>query len=238
MSVARNTATQEIGRELPVADAAEVQRFANAGRLAASVSHDLLSALGVAQTDIGFLCDLVEHLDGKRDMREAAEDARTAISRAVSRIAAVLSLARPRRGEIAALDAREVIGAALFDLDARLAGYEMFYDLQQVPPARAERGALLQTIVSLLLDAADATPQRGRIGITLRAHAEMVSILIDDEGPSPLSPEMLAEWPNSPLWICRNVMRAIGGELVVGLGPFGGRRVTLQLSTDLTDSCA
>jgi len=234
MSVARNTVAQEIGRELPVDDAAEVQRFANAGRLAASVSHDLLSALGVAQTDIGFLCDLLEHIDQKRDMREAAEDARAAISRAVSRIAAVLSLARPRRGEIAALDVREVIGAALFDLDARLAGYTVVRDLQQVPLARAGRGALLQTIVSLLLDAADATPQRGRIGITLRAQGDGVTIFIDDEGPSPLSPEMLVEWSNSPLWICRKVMRSFGGELVTGLGPFGGRRVTLQLSTDLS----
>ena len=107
----------------------------------------------------------------------------------------------------------------------------MIRDLQQVPLVRAERGALLQTIVSLLLDAADATPPRGRIGITVRAQGDDVTILIDDEGPSPLAPEMLAEWRNSPLWICRNVMRSFGGELSTGQGPFGGRRVTLQLAT-------
>ena len=91
---------------------------------------------------------------------------------------------------------------------------------------------MLQTIVSLLLDAADATPQRGCISITLRGQGEMVIVSIDDEGPSPLSPEMLAEWPHSPLWTCRNVVRSFGGELVAGLGPLGGRRVTLQLQAD------
>ena len=232
MSVARNTAASDVGRELPVEEAAEVQRFANAGRLAASVSHDLLSALGVAQTDIGFLCDLLAKLEPQRDLREAAEDARAAISRAVSRIAAVLSLARPRHGEVAPLDVREVIGAALFDLDVRLAGYTVVRDLLQAPFARAERGALLQTIVSLLLDAADASPQRGRISITLSGQDEMVIVSIDDEGPSPLSPEMLAEWPHSPLWTCRNVVRSFGGELIADLGPLGGRRVTLQLPAD------
>lgn len=232
MTVARHTAAREVDREIPVDDAADVQRFANAGRLAASVSHDLMSALGVAESDIGFLCELLGQPDQHRDTREAAEDARAAIARAVSRVAAVLSLARARRGQVAPLDVREVIGAALFDLDARLAGYTLMRDLQPVPFARAERGGLLQTVVSLLLDAADATPPRGRIGITVRAQGERVTILIDDEGPSPLAPEMLAEWRNSPLWICRNVMRSFGGELSTGQGPFGGRRVTLQLVTE------
>ena len=232
MSVARN-AVNELGRAVQHDDGADIQRFANAGRLAAALSHDLLSALGVVQTDVAFLCDQLANQE-KHEVREAAEDARTAIAQAVSRMAAVLSLARPRRGEIAPLDVREVIGAALFDLDARLVNYTIVRDLQPAPFARAERGGLLQTLVSLLLDAADATPFRGRIGITLRAQPEMVCLLIDDEGPSPLSPEMLAEWPNSPLWICRNVVRSFGGELTAGSGPFGGRRVTLQLSTGVS----
>jgi len=143
MTVARHTAAREVDRELPVDDAADVQRFANAGRLAASVSHDLMSALGVAQSDIAFICELLTEADRHRETGQAAEDARAAIARAVSRVSAVLSLARPRRGQVAPLDLREVIGAALFDLDARLAGYTLMRDLQPVPFARAERGALI-----------------------------------------------------------------------------------------------
>jgi C4-dicarboxylate-specific signal transduction histidine kinase len=210
----------------------ELQRFANAGRLASAVAHDMLSSLGVAQTDVGFLCELFDHPERRIDLREAAEDARVAITRAVARIAAVISLARERQGEIGPLDVKEVIGAALFDLDARLVGRTVVTDLQSVPFALAERGALLQTLVSALLDAADSTPARGRIGITLRAEGGWVAISIDDEGPSPIAPETLADRAGSPLWICRNVVRAFGGELATGQAPLGGRRVTVKLRTE------
>lgn len=232
MTVARSSALTGVDRALGTSVAADLQRYANAGRLAASVSHELLSALGVAQTDVGYLCDLLAKLeaDPDRDLRDAADDARAAIARAVSRIAAVLSLARPRRGEVAPLDVREVIGAALFDLDARLASYTVVRELQQSPFALAERGALLQVLVSLLLDAADATPQRGRIGVRLRAQGDSVLVSIDDEGPSPISPESLAEQP--PLRICRDVVRSFGGDLMTGAGPLGGRLVTIRLHMD------
>lgn len=219
-------------RDAPSDGAAELQRFVNAGRLASAVSHDLLSALGVAQSDVGFLCELFDQPGKGRDLRETAEQARVAISRAVSRIAAVISLARARDGQLGPLDVREVIGAALFDLDARLLGYTLVRDLQPVPFALAERGALLQTLVSALLDAADATPARGRIGISLRAENGWVITSIDDEGPSPLTPEALADRPNSTLGICRSLVRSFRGELLASQGPLGGRRLTIRLRTD------
>ena len=223
MTVARKTAE----RELPApGGGGDLQRFANAGRLAASVSHELLTALGVAQTDVGFLCDLLDHEDlRRRDLRDAAEDARAAIGRAVSRIAAVLSLARQRSGEIAGVDVKEVIGAALFDLDARLASFTVLRDLQTVPFARAERGALLQALVSLLLDAADASGPRGRIGVSLRAQGELVILAVDDEGPLSIAPD-------ARLAICRDAVESFGGELSTGSSPLGGRRVVLQLRAD------
>ncbi len=226
------TAAARPRREEPSDGAAGLQRFVNAGRLASAVSQDLLSALGVAQTDLGFLRELIDQPERARDLRETAEQARVAISRAVSRIAAVISLARARDGEVGPLDVREVIGAALFDLDARLAGYTLLQDLQPVPFALAERGALLQALVSALLDAADATPAWGRIGITLRAEGGWVIASIDDEGPSPLTPETLADRPHSTLGICRSLLRSFRGELVASQGPLGGRRITLRLRTD------
>jgi signal transduction histidine kinase len=230
MTVARTAA--HTARERPSGDAGDLQRFLNAGRLASAVSHDLLNALGVAQTDLGYLCELFGVPAREHDLRQAAEDARAAITRAVSRIAAVLSLARPRQGEIAPLDVKEVIGAALFDLDARMDGVTLVRALETTPFALAERGALLQTLVSVLHDAADSTPARGRIGLSLRGEPGWVIVTIDDEGPIPISPETLADRVESPLWICRNVVRSFGGELTTAAGPLGGKRVTLRLRTD------
>src|SRR6202171_1577247 len=225
-------------RELTAAPEVELQRFVNAGRLAASVACELLSAIGVAQSDVGFVCDQLESgppIMAAPHVRDAAHDARAAISRAVSRVNSVLSLARSRRGKIAPLDVREVIGAALFELDARLASFAVSTDLSAAPFALAERGALLQTLVSLLLDAAEASPPRGRIWVSLRADAGGVVSDIDDEGAAPISPESLPDRHITPLWLSRNVVRSFGGELTASLGPLGGRRVSVRLRTSRVD---
>jgi signal transduction histidine kinase len=229
MSLAGTAASAQQGRRVSLPDAAELQRFANAGRLASAVSHELLTGLGVAQTDVTFLCDLIGEGSHQRELRDAAQDARIAISRAVARISSVLSLARKRDGEVAPLDVNEVLGAALFDLDARLAGYSLVRDLEPVPCALAERGALLQTLVSLLLDAADASPPRGRIGIILRAEGGLVLLAVEDERPAAIAPEALADRTDSALWVCRSVLQSFGGELTAGFGSLGGRRVTIEL---------
>ena len=205
----------------PGPEALELQRFANAGRLAAAVSNELLSALGMAHTEIGLLFERLPAADG--DLRDAAADARSSLSRAAARIASVLSLARPRSMAVAPVDAAEVLEAALFDLEARLRRFSLQRDLRQVPPALADRGALLQTLVSLLLDAADAAQPRGRIRVSLREETGSVALGIEDDGPVPLAPKTLV------LWICHNVVHSFGGELSARSGAMGGRLVTIRL---------
>jgi C4-dicarboxylate-specific signal transduction histidine kinase len=213
---------------LPQAEAAELQRHVNAGRLAASVSHEVMNALGVVQTELGFLCDLMEGPPKQGQVRELADEARTAMSRAVQRVAAVLSLARPRPTWIGPVDVREAVGAALFELDSRLATHAVVRELHPVPPALADRGALLQTLVSVLLDAADATPLRGSILIGLRSERSHVVVTIDDQGPGS-QPAGRSSGDPAPAWISRSVARSFGGELTVSSGPRGGRRVSLRL---------
>ena len=65
MTVAGRRAASAHRQEAPPGTA-ELHRYANAGRLVAALSHELLSALGVAQTDVGFLCDLIEERARKR----------------------------------------------------------------------------------------------------------------------------------------------------------------------------
>jgi C4-dicarboxylate-specific signal transduction histidine kinase len=214
---------------LPHGEVADLQRQVNAGRLAAAVSHEVMSALGVVQTELGFLCDLMDGPLRPEQVREVADDARAAMSRAVQRVAAVVSLARARPLGVAAVDVKEALGAALFELDSRLSAHSVVRDFHSVPLAMADRGGLLQTFVSLLLDAADSTPVRGRIAVSLRAEGTQVLVIIEDQGPSPLAPEVVTERIHTPVWISRSVARSFGGELTVSFGPLSGRRVSLRL---------
>jgi len=212
---------------LPQSEATELQRHVNAGRLAASVSHEVMSALGVVQTELGFLCDLMDGPPKPREAREVADDARSAMSRAVQRVAAVLSLARARPVAMGPVDVKEAVGAALFELEARLSAYSIVRDFHSVPQVLADRGALLQTLVSVLLDAADATPVRGRIAVVLRVEGAQVIVSVTDEG-RPAAQEA-PDGRGTPVWISRNVARSFGGDLTVSFDPSGRRRVSLRL---------
>ena len=207
--------------------AVEVQRYANAGRLAAGVSQELISALGIAHTEMDLLCELLAKVEGPA--REAAADGRAALSRAAANVASVLSVARARPSQIAGVDVAEVVEAALFDLEPRLGGLTVVRELDAAPCARADRGALLQALVSLLLDAADAAQAHGRILVRVRGEGGYVVICIEDDGPSPISPESLPDSPGSPLWISRSAVRSFGGELSGASSPMGGRQVIIRL---------
>lgn len=213
---------------LPQGEAAELQRHVNAGRLAASVSHEVMSALGVVQTELSYLCDLMDGPPKPGQAREVADDARSAMSRAVQRVAAVLSLARARPVAIGPVDAREAIGAALFELEARLSAHSIVRDFHSIPQVLADRGALLQTLVSVLLDAADSTPVRGRIVVALRAEGAHVIVSVTDDGHAGALQDAL-ERRGTPPWISRNVARSFGGDLTVSFDPSGRRRVSLRL---------
>jgi signal transduction histidine kinase len=205
----------------PAAEVAELQRHVNAGRLAAAVSHEVMSALGVVQSELGYLCDLMGGAFRSAEDRSMAVEARAAMSSAVQRVAAVVSLARARPCEIGPVDVKEMVNAAIFELDARLRGFAIVRDLRSVPLALADRGALLQTLVSLLLDAADATPGRGQIRIGLRPEGSDIVVTIEDEGPAPHS--------DAALGLARAVVRAFGGELTVSAAAEPGRRLSLRL---------
>lgn len=210
------------------AEALDLQRFANAGRLAAAVSADLLSALGMIDTDVRLLSELLPG-EQRAELRDAAADARSSLSRAAANVAAVLSVARPRADEVAALRVAEVVEAALFDLEGRLAGLSLLRALDEEARALADRGALLQSVVSLLLDAADAAHPRGRITVTVKRLDGSVALIVEDDGPAPFAPDTLAARVDSPLFVCRNVLRSFGADLSVAIGPLGGRQVTVVL---------
>ena len=91
MTVARRDAAGDLRVAPDEQGALEQQRFANAGRLLAAVSGDLLRAIGMAHSDVAFLREQLAAGDGARD---AAEEAHRSLSHAAARVDAVLSVTR------------------------------------------------------------------------------------------------------------------------------------------------
>ncbi|MDO8474960.1 MAG: GAF domain-containing protein [Candidatus Rokubacteria bacterium] len=68
------------------------------------------------------------------------------------------------------------------EAEARGAPIEMVTDLDRVPPVEGQAAALREAVMNLILNAVDAMPRGGRIGLTLRRVDAGVEIHVSDGG--------------------------------------------------------
>ena len=213
-------------------------RLASAGAVGASVAHELRNALAVAESSL-FLArrdmadrdKLVHHLD-----KVTAE-----IRRAQRVIGAVLGLAR---GEAVALEPASV--ASLVDGARRAVVLPTNVTFSvSIEPAdlviRCDAVLLERVLANLYLNAIEALATRGRGAVATRVLRESnrVSFAVDDDGLG-IAPEAL-ERIFDPLFttkstgmglglaLCREVVRAHGGEIAATAAPTGGARFSFWL---------
>ena len=224
-------------------DLAELQRFANAGRLVASVAHEMRNALASAQANLSFLRDALTELD-QPSLSEAASDAVGGIERALGSTKNVLNLVRGRAPRLAVVQLSEVVNRALLAAASRLGqGLRLELELEAVPPVPVEESAIHQALVNLLLNAVDAAPAgHAQLRIAVRRQQGDICISVADNGPG-LPAEKRAQLFEGPvctgkserggtglgLSISRALVRASGGDLTVAEGPLGGAEFTLRL---------
>lgn len=243
LALASLTEAEQLPRTL--GDLAELQRFANAGRLVASVAHEMRNALASAQANLAFLRDALTELD-QPSLSEAATDAAGGIERAIGSTKNVLNLVRGRAPRLAVVQLSEVVNRALLAVASRLGqGLRLELELEAVPPVPVEESAIHQALVNLLLNAVDAAPAgHAQLRIAVRRQQGDVCVSVADNGPG-LPPELRARLFEGPvatgkserggtglgLSISRALVRASGGDLTVDEGPLGGAEFTLRLKS-------
>ena len=202
-------------------------RMATAGTLAAGVSHEIRSPLGV----IRIATDEVTELLGEAAtpaVRELVAD----ISDATDRITLILrdlsSLARPVDDPLGPVDLRGVIDSA-----ARLASYKLGQDATlvklpfEVPPVTGNASRLVQLVVNLLNNAARATrtnaPNTITVGAELRGERIVITVQDTGTGMSADTRKRLFEpffttgatrgGTGLGLTICRSIVERMGGTI-------------------------
>ncbi len=68
------------------------------------------------------------------------------------------------------------------EAEARSVGIEMVTDLDRVPPVEGQMGALREAVMNLILNAVDAMPRGGRLGLTTRCVDTGVELQVSDTG--------------------------------------------------------
>ncbi len=141
------------------------ERHASLGRMAAHVAHEVGNPL----TSISSFVQILR----KKNYDEFTEEALVTISRHIDRIATIVSqltgYARPTPEQAVAVIG-EVVRETfqLLTYDRRLAAVRVGIqpDIDQLPPAAVDPGQLQQVFVNLILNAAEAMPDGGKLTVT------------------------------------------------------------------------
>lgn len=205
------------------------EKMATVGQLTASIAHEINNPIAVIQGNL----DLTRELLGP-----AAEPARAEIrliDQQIERmrliVTQLLQYARPTEyaGYVEPVDPGEALSNSLLLVEhqlarARIAVQHQFQATRRVGINRQE---LQQVLINLLVNAAQAMPEGGRLSLSTEdwdgPTGAGVRIAVADTGPG-LNPELLArlfqpfvtskaEGTGLGLWISRSIVQRYGGEL-------------------------
>lgn len=243
---------ERAGRELRAAQDQLVrsERLASVGRLAAGLAHEIGNPIAAV---LGFQELLLDGGLDAAEQRDFLERMKRETERVHRVLRDLLDFARPMaRGEAhdAAADAPGSVSQAIADVldlvspQKAMRGVEVERDVAPGLPAVAladER--LVQVLLNLLLNAADAVPQSGgRIVVrALRGAPGKVEIEVEDNGPG-IAAEIegrlfepftttkdVGKGTGLGLAVCRGLVEAAGGTIRVLRGGEGGARFVLEL---------
>ncbi|MEW6273028.1 MAG: ATP-binding protein, partial [Thermodesulfobacteriota bacterium] len=219
---------------------AQSEKLAALGQLAAAIAHEVRNALGVIRSAAQGLAEAVPASD--RDAQRACSFITAEIDRLGSVVSSLLGFARPPR-----LAPRAVEVGALFDQAVLLARPDLeAKDVRVVrseatalPPVRADSDLVVQVLLGLLANAADAVPRGGEVTLEARAGRGVVEIGVADSGPG--IPESLRARVFEPFFttrdkgtglglaVARQIIEAHDGRIEVGERPGGGARFRIVL---------
>ncbi len=206
----------------------QAERLAMAGQLAASLAHEINNPL---QSAVGCLDLGLEALDAGRDVRPFMVVAAEASARAAGIVAQLRALHRRSR-----LEERELTNLNTLLKDVLILTRKQCEDFRvevvwqacsDLPSLQLMPGTMQQVFLNLVINAIEAMPQGGRLGVTMKRteQPQGVSVEFDDTGTG-IAPEMLEhlfepfnttkpEGLGLGLFISQNTVQQHGGSLKV-----------------------
>ncbi len=206
------------------------EKLATVGRLAAGVAHEvgnpLAAVLGYAEM---LLSDEPEGVESER--RDMLERIRKETERIRGIIADLLDYSRPVAGAVEPVRLGEAVdnAVALVRPQTRFRGVTVDNQVPaELPAAAASTSRIIQVLLNLFLNAADAMGGEGRITVEASAPEGLVLLTVRDSGPGipfadrakVFDPFFTTKEPGKGtglgLAICRSIVQAYGGDLTLG----------------------
>jgi len=207
----------EINRDLQAAQQGLIrsEKLASVGRLAAGVAHEIGNPLQIL---LGYI-ELLGRGADPEQRREILPRMEQELRRIHEILRRLLDFARPIQSNIVECDVNELLKdcAALVKGRKGFHHVEFLYELDpQASSMLTEPEKIRQAVVNLVINAADATAQGGKIMLRTRTHDNNVDIEIEDNGCG-ISAENL-EKVFDPFFTTKEPGRGTGLGLTVCLG--------------------
>jgi signal transduction histidine kinase len=216
------------------------EQLSAVGQLAASVAHEVRNPL----TGVKLLVEAALRSPQRKALtREDLEVIHGEVVRLEHTVQSFLDFARPPVPQRRPCDLRDVIAQAADLVRARARQQGVTLDVRAGDGPRTadvDPGLMGTVLVNLFLNALDAMPSGGRLGVVLdAAPGGGLSLGVEDTGPG-LPPEMAGRLftpfastkPTGTglgLSICRRIVEEHGGRITAGDRPGGGARFTILL---------
>ncbi len=209
------------------------------GVMSASLAHEIRNPLGAMK---GLTQLAQEDLEPGHPAQERLRTVVGEAERLERLVSDLLDFARPREPEIREFDLVPLLGDLRGMLQPKLAAAGITLDLPTASnpiTLRSDPAGMRQVLLNVLLNALEASPPGGAIGVTLAREGGLLEIRVDDAGPGfgGRDPEELVRpfvtgktrGTGLGLAVSRQIMERLGGSLTLGPNPGGGARCTLRL---------
>ncbi len=179
---------EKLNQELKLAQEELIrsEKLASVGRLAAGVAHEIGNPVGAI---LGYTEMLLKGEAKKKERQELLSRIEAEINRVNKFVRDLLDLARPSETSMEEVDVKQVVEDSISLLSSQkvLDGIEVNLELRDgIPPITANRDRLQQVMVNLVLNAADAMPEGGRLIINANCKMKNEKCKQDNDSEEPL----------------------------------------------------
>ena len=222
---------------------ARAERMATLGTTAAGLAHEVRNALNPI---IGGL-DALERLEEGKDRQELRVQMKRSARRILDTIEALQAFARMGDARLICLDMTRAVNETLKLLSHRLRDVQVTTEFGLEEPVESYAGTMHQVLMNLLINAADAAGDGGRVWVQTRQEGEHALVQVRDSGPGVLATERerifypffttkeVGQGTGLGLSIARSMVERHGGTLAVTSPPDRGAEFTVTIPLKLQE---
>jgi len=160
----------------------QAEKMAAAGRLSASIAHEVNNPLQAVQNCL--------HLAGREDLpaekrREYFDLAQTEMERLITTVRHMLDFYRPSPSSLESVNLAEMLQYIVNLISKQLGETNVQVNIEiraETPIVQAVGGQLQQVFINLILNAADAMPQGGELKIKISSAVDGYELIFQDNG--------------------------------------------------------